>query len=162
MVCPCKSKSLLVPFSTWVSTGNLVSKHWAHKYPNFVAQSPPPLEMTLTVEFYHLCFSFVEALVPSISGTWYDNLVHTNFSVTLKEAEIFPVLLQIILSCFIFLRVCLWVNNRDYSEFCYISACNIVLCRIYFSINSPNESLCYLAQDNVHSQNTLKTIIFKL
>ena len=80
-----------------------------------MSQSPPPLGMACTVELYSLCFSFVEALVPTISGTWYEHMFHTIFSVPSGEAEIFPVLPWLIRSWFIFPRV--WFVRKHLRQF---------------------------------------------
>ena len=94
MLCLQKSKSLLSPFSVDFHRGSRVKKR-VHMYPTFVSQSSYP----------HEFFSFIEALVPTIDGTWYEHLFRTTVSVPPKEAELFPVLPWIILIWFIFLRV---------------------------------------------------------
>ena len=49
-------------------------------------------------------FLFVEVLVPTISGTWYEILFYTTVSYILEEVDIFPVLNQIITRWFMLLR----------------------------------------------------------
>ena len=101
-----KLESLLIPFSIWVITGTPKSTKQVHRAPTFVAQSPPPLEMECTVDLYNLLFSFVDALVPTISGTLYEHMFHNIVSVPLLEAELFPVLPRLIFSWFILMRIC--------------------------------------------------------
>ena len=50
MVWPRKLKSLLIPFSTRVLTGTPILTKRAKRDPNFVAHSPPPLEMAWIFE----------------------------------------------------------------------------------------------------------------
>ena len=106
MVYPQKSKILLRPFSTCVLTGAPISTKRAHRDPTFVVQSTSPLEMACTVDLYNLCFSFVEALVSTIDGTWYEHMFRNIVSVPPIEVDICSLLPWIILSRFIFLRMC--------------------------------------------------------
>ena len=89
MVCPDKYIILLRPFSTWVLTRANLSKTIVHRAPTFVVQYIPPIEMSFIIEFYNLCFVFVEELVTTIDRTWHEHLFHTTISVPLEEADIF-------------------------------------------------------------------------
>ena len=88
--------------------------------------------MDNTVYLYSLCFSFVEALVPTISGIYYEHLFRTTVSVPPNEAELFPVLPRLIMIWSMFLRRCLWKNNRTSSKLFDISVSNTALYRIEF------------------------------
>ena len=77
MVWPWKLMISLSPFSTWVLTGARILTKRSQRAPTFVMKSPSPLEMAYTVELYNLLFSFVEALVPTIAGNWYEHLFRT-------------------------------------------------------------------------------------
>ena len=83
-----------------------MSTKLSHRAPNFVTQYHPLLEMTCSSELYNLCFYFVEALVSTITGTWYENMFHIIVSVPPGVADKFLVLLWIIISWIIFLRIC--------------------------------------------------------
>ena len=56
MVWICKSKSLLISFSTWVFTEATISTKRAHRAPTFVTQYTHPIEISCTVGLQNVWF----------------------------------------------------------------------------------------------------------
>ena len=91
MVCPCKSKIFLSPFfHLGFHWGSHVNKTGAQSS-NLCGAISSSSWNGLHCWVVEIIFSFVETLVTTIAGTWYEYLFHTIFSVPPPERRSFCV-----------------------------------------------------------------------